>query len=320
MSAVLGLDIGGANLKAAHSDGATAVRPYALWKQPNGLAAELRGLAAELPPAARCAVTMTGELCDRFPTSRDGVLQILDAVSSALPDLAVHVWRTDGQFVSVEDARADPRQCAAVNWLALATFAGRFAPPGPALLVDVGSTTTDLVPVVDGVPAPTARTDPERLNAGELVYTGVRRTPACALMGTGGAAEFFATTHDVYLLLEQFAEDEHDTDTADGRPATRDCAHNRLARMLCGDVETVTRTAAVALAKRLALVQRQAIDRAARRHAFAGLVLSGSGEFLARQVFADFNGPVTSLAERLGTERSAAAAAVAVAELLQEAI
>src|SRR5207248_4105697 len=117
---------------------------------------------------------------------------------------------------------------------------------------------------------------------------------------------------------DQVAEDAADTDTADGRPATRVCAHGRLARMLCGDSETVTRTAAVALAKRLALVQRQVIDRAARRQTFRGLVLSGSGEFLARQVFAAFDGPVVSLAERLGPRQSAAACAVAVARLLDE--
>ncbi|HEY1378535.1 MAG TPA: hydantoinase/oxoprolinase family protein [Gemmataceae bacterium] len=327
-AAVLGLDIGGANLKAALRAGPAVSVPFALWKRPHDLAAALRRLVADiLPPMnhggliERAAVTMTGELCDCFPTSRAGVLHVLESVTQALPGIPVSVWRTDGRFVGLDAARADPRPCAAANWLALATFAGRFAPPGPGLVIDVGSTTTDLVPLRDGVPAPSARTDPDRLKAGELVYTGVRRTPACALLGTGGAAEFFATTHDVYLLLERLPEDAADTDTADGRPATRECTHARLARMVCGDAETVTPTATLALAKRLALVQRQAIDRAARRVAErhgrpAGLVLAGAGEFLAREVFADFGGPVVSLAERLGPERSAAAGAVAVAELL----
>ncbi len=317
-AAILGLDIGGANLKAAHSTGRALSRSFALWKRPNDLAAELRQLVAELPPAGRVAVTMTGELCDCFPTSRAGVLHILDALAAALPETPIHVWRTDGWFASLDAARADPRPCAAANWLALATFAGRFAPRDPSLVVDIGSTTTDLVPLLDGVPVPAARTDPERLRAGELVYTGVRRTPACALMGTGGAAEFFATTLDVYLLLERIAENAADSDTADGRPATRDGAHSRLARMLCGDANTITRNATLALAKRLAMVQWQAIDRAARQFTFRSLILSGIGEFVGRDVFADFAGPVVSLAEQLGPERSAAACAVAVAELLAE--
>jgi probable H4MPT-linked C1 transfer pathway protein len=323
MTPVLGLDIGGANLKAAHAAGPARSRPFALWKRPHDLAAELRALVAELPPAERVAVTMTGELCDCFPTSRAGVLHILDAAAAVVPAPAVRVWRTDGRFVGLDEARADPRPCAAANWLALATFAGRFVPAGPALLVDVGSTTADLVPLRDGVPVPAARTDPERLQAGELVYTGVRRTPACAVLGFGGAAEFFATTQDAYLLLDMIPEDPGDADTADGRLATKACAHSRLARMLCGDAETVTHNRTLALARRLRLLQEQALDRAARRLAAAhgpprAVVVSGAGEFLARAAVGDFGGPVISLREKLGPERSAAACAHAVAVLGQE--
>ncbi len=323
MIPVLGLDIGGANLKAAHTGGA-ASRPFALWKRPHDLAAALQELVAGLPPADRVAVTMTGELCDCFATRRDGVRHILDAVATVFAPERVRVYRTDGHFVTWTEAHADPLPAAAANWLALATFAGRFAPDGPALLADVGSTTTDLVPLRDGRPVPAARTDPERLKAGELVYTGVRRTPACALLGAGGAAEFFATTLDVYLLLQRIADDPDDTDTADGRPATHEYAHARLARMLCGDAETITRNKTLSLAKRLALVQQQMLDRAARRIAVEhgpprALVVSGAGEFLARAAFAGFDGPVVSLAERLGPERSAAACAYAVAVLAAEA-
>src|SRR2546430_8479899 len=111
-AAVLGLDIGGANLKAAHRDGPAQCVPFALWKRPHDLANALRALVAGiLPPVNhgglidRVAVTMTGELCDCFPTSRAGVLHILDAVAAALP-VPVHVWRTDGRFVGFDEARA----------------------------------------------------------------------------------------------------------------------------------------------------------------------------------------------------------------------
>ncbi|MFO0807680.1 MAG: hydantoinase/oxoprolinase family protein [Gemmataceae bacterium] len=317
----LGLDIGGANLKAAHSAGPARSVPFAVWKAPHALADQLRDLLRDWPPYDRLAATMTAETCDCFDTHREGVLHVLDAVASVGP---ANIWTTAGRFVDLAAARADPRPCAAANWLALATFAGRFAPNGPALLVDIGTTTSDLIPLRDGVPVPTGRTDAERLKSGELVYTGVRRTPACALMGLGGAAEFYATSHDIYLTLGDIPEDVADRDTADNRPATVECAHRRLAHMLGGDGETVTRTATQALAKRLALVQRQALDAAARRIAAKHgeprtLILSGSGEFLARAAFADFAGPVVSLTERLGPERSTAACAVAVATLASEA-
>ena len=38
---VLALDVGGANLKAAHASGAIRSKPFALWKEPHGLAAAL---------------------------------------------------------------------------------------------------------------------------------------------------------------------------------------------------------------------------------------------------------------------------------------
>src|SRR5437867_4457715 len=98
MIPVLGLDVGGANLEAAHTGGAARSRPFPLWKRPHDLAAALRALVAVLPPADRVAVTMTGELCDCFPTSRDGVRHILAAVAAVFPPPAVRVWRTDGRF------------------------------------------------------------------------------------------------------------------------------------------------------------------------------------------------------------------------------
>src|SRR3954470_18939597 len=67
-NAWLALDVGGANLKAAHSSGAASSTPFPLWKRPEQLAAAIRKLVGAMPPAERSAVTMTGELCDCFRT------------------------------------------------------------------------------------------------------------------------------------------------------------------------------------------------------------------------------------------------------------
>src|SRR5689334_5726533 len=154
MTPVLGLDIGGANLKAAHTNGIARSRPFALWKRPHDLAAVLRDLIADFPPARHVAVTMTGELCDCFATRREGVRHILDAVAAVVARDTVSVYRTDGRFSDWHEACAEPLSVAASNWLALASFAGRFAATGSALLVDIGSTTSDLIPLRDGVPVP----------------------------------------------------------------------------------------------------------------------------------------------------------------------
>src|SRR5579884_2665389 len=146
-AAVIGLDVGGANLKAAHEKGVAVSRPFALWKNPAGLTAALGELLSRLPAADRLAVTMTGELCDCYEDRRRGVSAILDAVERAAGGRQVRVWRGDGRFSDARRAREDALRAASANWLALATFAGRYAPHGGALLFDVGTTTTDIVPL-----------------------------------------------------------------------------------------------------------------------------------------------------------------------------
>jgi probable H4MPT-linked C1 transfer pathway protein len=327
MSSVLGLDIGGANLKAAHGTGIAHTRPFPLWKQPLGLADQLRDIRAQMPPHDVLAVTMTGELCDCFASKREGVLAILGSVVDAADGTPVRVWTTRGEFVESARVRDDPLPAAAANWLALAYLAGRFTEGEPSLLIDAGSTTTDFVYLEQGKPRPRYFTDRERMAGGELVYTGVRRTPVCAVLGMGVAAEFFATMLDVYLVLGLVPENDGDTDTADGRPATRLLARARLARMLCADVEDLAAGEIEALARRALDAQIGhvgcAIDRVLdgvrppRR-----VILSGSGEVLGRQVIARHTAlagvPVVSLAERLGPSLSEAAGAYAVAMLAAE--
>jgi probable H4MPT-linked C1 transfer pathway protein len=322
---VLGLDIGGANLKAAHSGGNVRIQVFPLWKHPRELTEVLRQLVDSMPAADVLAVTMTGELCDCFDSKRQGVLAILDAVSAVAGNRSIRVWTISDGFVDLATARERPLQVAAANWLALATFAGRLVPAGTGLVIDVGSTTTDIIPIVGGRPAPKGFTDPDRLRSLELVYTGVRRTPLCAVLGAGVAAEFFATTLDVNVVLEQMAEDPLDTNTADGRPATRAAAHARLARMLCADAETMSLQETLKLAERALLRQvyqlTMAFDHAARNlpEPPRTVVLAGEGEFLARLVLGQQNsfrnGKVISLAETLGPEKSMAACAYALTVL-----
>jgi probable H4MPT-linked C1 transfer pathway protein len=328
--AVLGLDIGGANLKAAHTSGFTRHVGFALWKNPAGLAEALRAIVEAAPPHEVLAVTMTGELCDCFESKREGVGAILAAVAGVARAPA-RVWTTDGAFSDLESARSQPLKVASANWLALATFAGRFAPAGPALLIDIGTTTTDVIPLVAGRPVPRGWTDRERLRSYELVYRGWRRTPLCVLMDDG-AAEWFATTHDLNLIMNWIAEDPADRDTADGKPATRTAALRRLARMVCADGETLSERDCKALAETLSqrFVARLALAIAAVAKRLPApmqtVVGSGSGEFLIPAIFSCIVGQlafpeapaVTSLAHRLGPDVSAVACAHAVAILCGE--
>jgi probable H4MPT-linked C1 transfer pathway protein len=325
---VLGLDVGGANLKAAHSNGAARSRPFALWKNPSGLTGALRGLIAEMPAADALALTMTGELCDCYESRRLGVLAILDAVEAAAAAKPIRVWTTDGCFTDPATARTAPLKAASANWLALAAFVGRFAKEGPALLIDIGSTTTDIVPLSDGRPAPHARTDRERMQCGELIYQGVRRTPLCALVGESAAAELFATTLDVFLLLGGIADEPENHNTADGRPATKAAAEVRLARMQCVDLETSTEADRRKFAHWVLFCLGQSFQLSLRQVAHRmqepprKVIVSGEGAFLTLDLLTRQSAippcPTVRLHETLGPEVSRAACAYAEAVLAAE--
>jgi (4-(4-[2-(gamma-L-glutamylamino)ethyl]phenoxymethyl)furan-2-yl)methanamine synthase len=323
---VLGLDVGGANLKTATTDKRAVSVPFALWKQPDQLPAALAALVDQFPDATELAVTMTGELCDCYETKRQGVNAILDAVEYAAKGRPVRVWSTDGTLIGTSASREDYMKVAAANWHATATYAAQFT-TGPALMIDVGSTTTDVIPIANGAPCSQGKTDSERLAAGELVYTGVRRTPICALLGESVAAEFFATTKDAYLLLGRIDEAPNDADTADGRPATVRNAHARLSRMLGGDPELTSTDETRRLAEQIFSKQDDIIGDAAIRVAdpilgsIHTVVTAGSGEFLAEAVTRHtlFEGAARiSLSELLGPTVSACAPAYALAILATE--
>ncbi len=331
----LGLDIGGANLKAATLDGQAESRPLPLWQRPAELAATLHELLAAAGPHENVAVTMTGELADCFATKAEGVERIVAAVVDAAAPRRCYFYQTTGELVSADEAREQPLLTAAANWHALARLAGQLAPEGFTLLLDVGSTTTDVIPVVAASPVTVGRTDPERLASFELVYTGIERSPVAALVDAlpwrgdlcPVAQEVFATTRDAYLIMEDLEERPTATDTADGRPATRAAAQVRLARMICADESLLDAAEIRAMAEVVGSAQVELIGQAAARvidrHAEpVTIVVSGSGEFVARRVirYLDLPAQVISLADRLGPSASRCAAAVAVARLAAEEV
>lgn len=331
----IGLDIGGANIKAAHINGMAKVVPFEVWKRPDELSDVIRSIAASLPASRGVALTMTAELCDCYPTRRVGVGAVLDASIRALPGRAMAIWGVDGLFHRVEAIREEPMLAAAANWLALAKLAARLVAKDPAILIDIGSTTTDLIPIARGEVAARGRTDTERLQTGELVYAGVRRTPLHALatrlphrgLPTGLAAELFASTLDLYLILGDIPGEPTDISTADGRPATFAAARDRLARMIGADREGFSMEDARELARAADRVLTDRLVEEAQRACLATVgppqaaIVAGSGEFLAARVARELippSGPIISLNDAWGPAVSASGCAFAVVQLAAE--
>jgi probable H4MPT-linked C1 transfer pathway protein len=310
------MDIGGANTKAARlQDGAlrTVSRAFEIWRDRDALAAVLRDLAAEIGPADAVAITMTAELSDAFRTKREGVAFVLDAAEAALGEL--RVLTVTGELLPVAEARARPWDVAAANWVATALAVADAHPD--ALLIDVGSTTADVIPIAAGRVAATGRNDLERLQAGELVYTGVLRTNLAAIaraVPVRGAlcpvaSELFAISADVHLVLGCL--EAYDCPTPDGRPATVEFARERIARLVCSDTEQLDAGEIDAIAAFLHAEQVRQIEAAARRHPDAPIVAVGSGAHMAREVAARLGrgvidsalGPAAALATLLAARR-----------------
>jgi probable H4MPT-linked C1 transfer pathway protein len=333
----LGWDVGGANIKMARIDADRSRKPviveraFPLWREFGRLASVLADLAVSAGPAPVMAVTMTAELADCFATKREGVGFVIRAFETAFPSSALFIYGVDGRFRTTEQVRHRPHDVAAANWMATATLVARTT--RHALLIDVGSTTTDIIPIAGGRVVAAGFTDPARLRLGELVYTGCLRTPVCAIVRSVPlhdgrcrvAAEHFAIAADVYRWLGPIAEADYTCDTPDGRGRSEADAGTRLARMVCADREMLAAADVTAIADHVARTQTRQIAHGIRQvmrrlgaNPPSVAVVAGSGAFLARAAAETTGLTAHDLAEELGADAARAAPATAVAWLLAE--
>ena len=294
----IALDVGGANIKAAHTAGPARTLPFELWKRPDEFEACPGLSGGHVSPVrpgrihhdCRALRLLSHEAggCQRGP--RRGPRCFPRAADRGLG----RRWPVPRRFPRSGEQPGWRRRPTGWRWR---RWSARLVPDGPGLLIDIGTTTTDLIPLNHGQGRGPGRTDTERLQNGELVYAGVRRTPVCALatelphrgIPTGLAAELFASTLDVYLTLDEIPPDPKDLSTADGRPATKAAARDRLARMIGTDRDTFTETTPLpspTLPMRPCCCVSAVAARACR--ATIGLpqfaIVAGSGEFLARRL------------------------------------
>ncbi|HTO72947.1 MAG TPA: hydantoinase/oxoprolinase family protein [Gemmatimonadales bacterium] len=330
---IVGWDIGGVNLKCVRvAEGARLTSrsvPFEIQRSLSTLAEQLSVLHQKVRGEAgdRHAVTMTAELSQLFRSKREGVNRILDSVRLAFGEVGVRVFTTDGRFLTIEEARHAPIAVAASNWSATARLVARAIPD--CILIDIGSTTTDIIPIAGGEVVASGATDPGRLASGELVYTGVLRSPVESFASTVPydgrqafvSAEGFAISGDVWLTLGRIREGDYSAPTPDGRPKTAEFARERLARVICADLEMLSGESVQAIAEALGAAQgervREGLSRVRQRQpALTTAVVTGLGSFLARQVAEQEGLKVIELADRIGADAGKTAPAAAVALLL----
>ncbi len=310
MTNVLGWDIGGANTKAAYlstqngfvKDFRVVSEYFPFWKRSNKQFYDMLSVLKESLIGSTkldgVGVTLTAELSDIFHTKREGVNQILDCVKQVFANVPIWVLNVNADLFSIEDAKVEPLMVSSANWAATGWMVAQYIQN--CVIVDVGSTSTSVIPVLKGRIVAIGKTDMAKLIAGELVYTGSLRTNLAAIVQeipvkgefARVSSELFAQSGDVHLVLGHIKEADYTSETADGKGKTYAASIARLARLICADTEMLSEKQILDIARyiyskqvqQIADALNQVFDRLKMGTKDIPVVITGIGkDFLARK-------------------------------------
>ncbi|MES9941445.1 MAG: hydantoinase/oxoprolinase family protein [Candidatus Thiodiazotropha sp. 6PLUC2] len=343
-NAILGWDLGGAHTKAAlvnQHGGVDAVLQIAcpLWQGLENLHSSIDEVLNQVGEniGLKHAVTMTGELVDLFPDRESGVNALIDSMSHRFAGADLAIFGGMSGFLDHQAAKVNTNQVASANWLATASWAANRLPEG--LLIDMGSTTTDLIPFADKRLLVSGYSDHQRLVEQTMIYTGVVRTPLMAIADkvpfagewVGLMAEHFATTADIYRLNGDLPDDADLLPSADGGEKSCQGSTRRLARMLGLDADASDTAGWRSVSEFIAEKQLRLVQDACERHLSAPglstdapLIGAGAGRFMIEKISRRLNRPylgiesLFSCEQEIQTKVAECAPAVAVASLAME--
>lgn len=272
MAKVLGLDIGGVNIKGAYVENGNleiATEYFPIWKRnKNNLPKILDKLTFRLTQGEdidAVGVTMTAELSDAYFDKCEGINHILDCVEKTFRNVPIHVLNVGGEFISSVEARRRILEVASANWAATGWLISKHV--DSSIVIDVGSTTATIIPIINSKVAAEGKTDLDKLSNGELVYTGALRTNVAAIVQTIPlrnrivkiSSELFSTSGDVHRILGNITEKEYTVETADGRGKSEKECKARLARVVCADLNMLKNKEIMIIAKYIAEKQVEQI-------------------------------------------------------------
>ncbi len=275
---MIGIDVGGANLKVVDDTG-PHLHYCPLWEGAP-LTTLLNKYVTE--PDSPAAVVMSGELADCFESKMEGISFIVNAVRNAFH--SARFYGTDGQFHNC----AVP-QLAAANWLASADYLRKEFPD--AVLLDIGSTTADIIPLMC-FESMKGLTDLMRLQKGYLIYTGMLRGNIATILQsvmldgfvTPVSSEFFAISADAHLVMGHITPAQYTCDTPDKKEKTKKAALRRLARVVCADLDEIGPEGAYQIAEQFWETQRglicDQVQRVAAQFAARQIIVGGIGAHL----------------------------------------
>lgn len=334
---IAGLDIGGATTDLAVVEFSASgdiknirvdYEYLPMWMEKENLGNVIKNmLGSDFNDLDAMGVSMTAELVDAYTTKREGVLDIVKKTRE-LTSIQMGFVGQEG-VMDHHEVLAKPLEVAAANWIATAPLAAMISPD--CILVDTGSTTTDIIPIKDGQECARGRSDLERLTTGELVYTGLLRTNVATLVDrvplqdiwVRVASELFAITADVHVILENIGENEYSCPTPDGSGESRKECMQRMARVICSDLDVLTEEEVEELASYVYQKQLERVAEAllevAESNDLEEVVVTGLGMNQVGREAANLLGlKVTGMDELLTMEECIAAPAVGTALLMEE--
>jgi len=335
---IAGLDIGGANTDLAivdFKDGniekiAINFEYLPMWSNNNDLIPTLKKLIEEITPIDSIdavGISMTSELVDAYETKKEGVLDVI-LKCEELFSCKIAFVGLDG-MMSLNESKENPLKLAAANWIGTSQIASLLCEN--CIFIDTGSTTTDIIPIINGKECARGRSDFERLATGELVYSGTLRTNLASFLDKiqlNGkeyrvASELFAQSADVYMALDKIDIKDYICDTFDGNGKEKIDCMRRISRVVCSDLEHLSKEEIIEISKFIHKKQVEQIasglKQVAEYNNLDTIVTTGLGkDILALEAAKLLNMKIKPMDEFLTDEECVVAPAIGTAILMEK--
>ncbi len=291
---IIGWDIGGAHLKAAKIDfkkKKTETRQIytPIWENTNNLKKSIKLIKKKFGKCNYHAITMTAELSDIFLNRSTGVKYIINLSSKILENKKIFFY-SKKKFVRKKIALQNTHGLNSMNWHATANFVSNFFPN--CILVDIGSTTTDIIPIKNKKIISKGVNDHQRLKSNELIYMGVLRTPIHAVEKKKNLIyENFANLSDVYRVLNKIPTNFNLLPTQDNKSKNKHDSARRIARIFGKDYKKAHflkwKKIAFKIEKKQKEILKKNINKIKNRNFSKEIPILGAGigEFLLKNIF-----------------------------------
>ena len=180
-------------------------------------------------------ITITAESCDNFSDRKNGILSILKNCNSFILGHKLFYTNQD-RYIDFDSAKNNPEILYSTNWILTSKFVNKS--DNIHLIIDIGSTTTDLI--YKNIDVEENINDHLRLINNTLLYAGVIRTPISMLLNKVSyfsksiplVNEVFSTTGDVFNLTNDINFEKLDYLGADNLEYSKENSFKRLARSI----------------------------------------------------------------------------------------